>query len=647
MPRRFSTHRCVAPPRGSATLAVSGPSSSWERNSLQLLAALMERVAAVLRHLALGEAAPGSHGHHACCATPPAVSTISSCPTAAPAAPNPKLLTDAQVREFITRGVLTLPVSELSDDFHAEIHSEAERMFSKGIALGNDIFPAISGLKDVLESPTVSGALTSLLGPRYALHPHRHMHQSTTQGDQTFHKDSQRGKVKGFRPRWVMALYVPAGATDQMGATAVVPQSQYLANDGLGLSFTEEWPGGCHLTGSSPNDPTPLAPFLREEKCITPLRQGSVTLMHYDMVHRGTARAIEEHLDSVPFRPMFKFQFLRTVDPGTSPSWDHDLSPSAIAALPSFEELAGAELAPVCQSVWEWMLGNQAPEKPLLLRDDQLEAMRADLMRKGPGAEAQRVHAAFQLARDGWLNAGHAAHEPLLNALTDETFEAGMRAAMHALGCGGDAVVPTLIQHGLSHSSPLVAGRAAEALGEAAQSPTSDVVAALCELAGRMQLEIDQLPPTVDWEGGSNFLLETFQLPLLPQVQREAAARWVTIAACVDALAVVGQRAVAQNRGALCAELATILLGFIDSVAPPVRHAAAVGLQCVAAAPDVKLQAPALLPKLLVACDDRSVVMDHCARAPATDAVTTLVGGRWSGNKSVVLESLVASRYTA
>ena len=160
---------------------------------------------------------------------------IGSAPTAAPIAEKSKLLTDSQVREFIARGVLTLPVSELSPEFHADLHSEAERMFSKGISLGNDIFPGIAGLKDVLESPTISGGLTSLLGPGYALHPHRHMHQSTTQGDQTFHKDSQRGRVKGFRPRWVMCLYVPAGATDQMGATAVVPQSHYLANDGLGV----------------------------------------------------------------------------------------------------------------------------------------------------------------------------------------------------------------------------------------------------------------------------------------------------------------------------------------------------------------------------------------------------------------------------
>ena len=508
----------------------------------------MERLRAVRRHL--GATAPAA-----------------GCPAAATAprhAAAPKLLDDAQVREFVTRGVLTLPVSELPDAFHAAIHAEAERMFDKGIGMGNDIYPGISGLKDVLESPTVSGALTSLLGKGYALHPHRHMHQSTTQGDQTFHKDSQRGKVKGFRPRWVMALYVPAGCTPEMGPTAVVPQSHYLANDGLGLSFTEHWPGGCHLTDSdAPNDPTPLAPFLKEEKCVAPLRQGSVTLMHYDVVHRGTERALAEHLESVPFRPMFKFQFLRTTDPGTSPSWDHDPS----ASLASFEELAGEELAPVCCSVWEWMLGNTPPENVQALQNgchDTIGSLRFDLTMKGPQAEARRVNAAFQLARGGWLGDARA-HVPLLLALTDDGCEAGMRAAMHALGCAGDAVVPTLIEKGLRHPSPLVAGRAAEALGEAAETPTAQVVAALCELAARMHTEIEEMPATVDWVEESNFLLETFQLPLLPEVQREAAARWVAVAACVDALAVLGQRAVSQGEGALCAELAMVFASTADN----------------------------------------------------------------------------------
>lgn len=72
----------------------------------------------------------------------------------------------------------------------------------------------------------------------------------------------------------------------------------------------------------------------------------------------GTARALAEHLESMPFRPMFKFQFLRTTDPGTSPSWDHD--PSAQDSLASFEELAGEEL----QVHWRDLPGNAFLSSP-------------------------------------------------------------------------------------------------------------------------------------------------------------------------------------------------------------------------------------------------------------------------------------------
>ena len=34
--------------------------------------------------------------------------------------------------------------------------------------------------------------------------------------------------------------------------------------------------------------------------------------------------------------------------------------------------------------------------------------------------------------------------------------------------------------------------------------------------------------PALEWESDTNFLLETFQLPLLPKEQRETVARWMT-----------------------------------------------------------------------------------------------------------------------
>ena len=116
------------------------------------------------------------------------------------------------------------------------------------------------------------------------------------------------------------------------------------------------------------------------------------------------------------------------------------------------------------------------------------------------------------------------------------------------------------------------------------------------------------------------------------------------MAACIDAIGLVGQRAAIQGYGSMCAWISQLLLDYLDSVAPPVRHAAAVGLQYIANVSEVQDQAALLLPKLVAACDDRSVVMDHCARAPATDAVAALVGG---GRARSLLKQLVAARYTA
>ena len=43
-------------------------------------------------------------------------------------------------------------------------------------------------ITDIVRSPTLSGALHSILGPGYAMHPHRALHTANPHGDQQFHK---------------------------------------------------------------------------------------------------------------------------------------------------------------------------------------------------------------------------------------------------------------------------------------------------------------------------------------------------------------------------------------------------------------------------------------------------------------------------
>ena len=206
-------------------------------------------------------------------------------------------------------------------------------------------------LGDVLSSPTVNGALCSVLGHDYALHAHRALHRADRPEEQGFHKvrttsptapttatstpprrtlhqDGQEGHGphRHHRPRWAMIMYYPAGCTLEMAPTvntsrptcsarglsldrsivlqAILPGGQYFSVDNSRWGQVAETYG--HSIG------------LSEFKLTTPLRQGTAVLLHFDMFHRGTKR-LEEDLDH-PHRPMIKFQFFRTSEP-TEPTW--------------------------------------------------------------------------------------------------------------------------------------------------------------------------------------------------------------------------------------------------------------------------------------------------------------------------------------
>jgi hypothetical protein len=146
----------------------------------------------------------------------------------------PKLLTDTQIVEFIKSGFVVLPLNELSADFHAQcadsIMEPWERNGRNNNWIGNNIYPGNANLGSVLATPTVRGALTSVLGPDYAMHLHRALHVSGG-NDQGFHKDTPEGggPVRHMRPRWAMIMYYPAGSTVDMGPTCILPGGQYLS----------------------------------------------------------------------------------------------------------------------------------------------------------------------------------------------------------------------------------------------------------------------------------------------------------------------------------------------------------------------------------------------------------------------------------
>ncbi len=179
---------------------------------------MMRRTRMLTAHLAQsGAPAVASRG-----TSEAAVGTFDMLRTGAPTATRPpKLLNDHAVRQFITEGFLILPLTEdLSPEFHATVHEQVENLPGQA-AIGNNIFPAIPALGDMLASPTVNGALCSVLGHDYALHAHRALHRADRPDEQGFHKDGQEGHGphRHHRPRWAMVMYYPAGCTLEMAVS--------------------------------------------------------------------------------------------------------------------------------------------------------------------------------------------------------------------------------------------------------------------------------------------------------------------------------------------------------------------------------------------------------------------------------------------
>src|SRR5690554_2231523 len=85
------------------------------------------------------------------------------------------LLTDEQMRQFITEGYLILR-TDFSESFHENLCRQLKDVYEKEGNPGNNILPRIPALHNVFDHPTVRGALSSVLGPDDILHPHRHGH---------------------------------------------------------------------------------------------------------------------------------------------------------------------------------------------------------------------------------------------------------------------------------------------------------------------------------------------------------------------------------------------------------------------------------------------------------------------------------------
>ena len=383
------------------------------------------------------------------------------------------LLTDEQMRGFIVDGYVQVQ-THLPATVHEAIFSRSENLFAgtsdprKDFDRNpqNNIVPMIPELRQVLEAPEVVGALTSILGPDYLLHPHRHCHPNYPAGGDGNssgngngehdangatgdggprltmipHKDGHANGAKPRHrvPRWAIIFYYPQDCPQEQGPTAVIPRSQYhnvlthdkdlqFPNKDSKIPVPETGAGGSLLLPDS---------YVYRQLLPLSCPMGTVSIMHFDVGHSVLANLMER------MRYGHKFVFMRTSNP-SKPSWNSTATGWRTPALP--DDAPDNEI--VWTSIWNWLRGSGdrfargaggegGASGPVA---EQLAALRS-------GSDLERAAAAseigFAAARDAAVAATVA--EPLCAALRD-TFEPVRLNALYALGAAGEAAIPHLL----------------------------------------------------------------------------------------------------------------------------------------------------------------------------------------------------------
>ena len=342
------------------------------------------------------------------------------------------LLTDDQMRQWISHGYLVLN-TDFSTEFHDALNARIDEVMTSEGNPGNNFLPRIPEAQEVFKHPAIRGALTSVVGPGYLMHPHRHCHYTFPgRKVQSWHKDSYWGhqKVRNHHPWWAMIFYYPHDVDAVMGPSAVMPGTQYY--DKRAGDDTEE-------------------PLLVEGKA------GTFTLIHYDVWHRGSANNSERT------RAMMKFQFVRMSAP-TAPTWNNQRS----AWQPMNGDAPSNSHESLWEHQWNWLSGRQYDPVAPADGEEQIGALCATI---AGDYEPTAIDAAYRLAA---LNgAGITALQESLRS--GDPFTA--RRAGYGLSAAGKAATAGLID-ALSHETESARRYAAFALGELRDAEAAGALAA-------------------------------------------------------------------------------------------------------------------------------------------------------------------------
>ncbi|OME81447.1 phytanoyl-CoA dioxygenase [Paenibacillus sp. FSL A5-0031] len=368
---------------------------------------------------------------------------------------SPLLLTDEQMQKFITEGFLILK-TDFPESFHQAMTAELGKVYDEEGNPGNNLLPRIREIQQAFDSPVITGALTSVLGPNYMLHAHRHGHFNAQPVAGGWHKDSYWGysRMRNHHPWWAMIMYFPQNTPIELGPTSVVPGTQNYESRTFA---SDEVQGEAFASGEA----------------------GTFALIHYDIWHRSTPNVLGNA------RYMLKFEFMRTAVP-TKPSWNNLISEwkePADLALP----IANHE--DMWEETWNWMSGKlgslantaEANEEKLAALATALEdsfepnALNAAYELAKYGAPGVKVllaglhHERLDVSRTstyGLSIAGSDAVSGLIDALDSDRSETVQHAifALGELRSYAESALPKLVEL-LSHSDATVRIAVVEALG--------------------------------------------------------------------------------------------------------------------------------------------------------------------------------------
>ena len=370
---------------------------------------------------------------------------------------NQKLLNDEQIRHFIVNGYVNV-TADVPTHIHEAIYDRTDELFAGATDFRgdrqhnplNNILPLVPELQVVLESPEVRGALTSILGNGYVMHPHRHCHpnfgaackpklavknaESTPSGKENgeerlmmpLHKDGHAGgkRPRHRTPRWAILFYYPQPCLAEQGPTCIIPGTQYIREfmlDG------ERQRHEIHVEGG--NGTRLLSEgFLNRNLVPMSGELGTVWIMHFDMVHSYLQNYVPLN------RYGMKFVFMRTEQP-TAPSWDSETDiwqPPEVNHVPYDAEI-------LWTYIWNWMSGKTdlyETDRPDTAVD--VAAAVAALKTDDPNV---RMKTANEL---GFMRTNAAKAVPALVDALEDSYEPVRRNAIYALGAIGEPAVESL-----------------------------------------------------------------------------------------------------------------------------------------------------------------------------------------------------------